>query len=95
MIRRLITTPLLLAALAVGAVYYAYGEVDSCRVLALEEARRARIHLAACLWKAVSRAGTGSSTASNRAARARVISRVPGGSGFRAASKTHSTEHVH
>ncbi len=42
MIRGLITTPLLLAALAVGAVYYAYGEVDPCRVLALEEARRAK-----------------------------------------------------
>lgn len=40
MIRGLITTPLLLAALGFGALYYAYGEVDPCRVLALEEARR-------------------------------------------------------
>jgi hypothetical protein len=42
MIRGLITTPLLLAALGVGAIYYAYGEVDPCRVLALEEARRGK-----------------------------------------------------
>lgn len=42
MIRGLVTTPLLLAALGLGALYYAYGEVDPCRVLALEEARRGK-----------------------------------------------------
>ena len=42
MIRGLITTPLLMAALVAGAIYYAYGEVDPCRVLALEEARLAK-----------------------------------------------------
>ncbi len=40
MIRGLITLPLLLAAFVFGVVYHAYGEVDPCRVLALEEARR-------------------------------------------------------
>lgn len=42
MIRGLITLPILLAALALGGLYKAYGEVDPCRVLALEEARRGK-----------------------------------------------------
>jgi hypothetical protein len=41
-IRGLITLPILLAALALGGLYKAYGEVDPCRVLALEEARRGK-----------------------------------------------------
>ena len=45
MIRGLISFPLFLAALALGALYYAYGEADPCRVLALEEARRGKASL--------------------------------------------------
>lgn len=41
MIRTFIGKPLLLAALLLGGLYYAYGEVDPCRVLAVERARRA------------------------------------------------------
>ncbi len=40
MIRTFIGKPLLLAALLLGGLYYAYGEVDPCRVLAVERARR-------------------------------------------------------
>ncbi|MGD0141597.1 MAG: hypothetical protein ABSC92_00400 [Rhizomicrobium sp.] len=39
--RTLIGTPFLLVVLALGALYAAYGEVDPCRVLAVERARRA------------------------------------------------------
>jgi hypothetical protein len=39
--RNLIVIPLILVALALGAIYAAYGEVDPCRVLAVERARRA------------------------------------------------------
>jgi hypothetical protein len=39
--RNLIVIPLVLVALALGVVYAAYGEVDPCRVLAVERARRA------------------------------------------------------
>jgi hypothetical protein len=41
MIRLLIGIPLLLIVLAAGGIYAAYGEVDPCRVLAVEKARRA------------------------------------------------------
>jgi hypothetical protein len=39
--RTLIGIPVLLVVLALGALYAAYGEVDPCRVLAVERARRA------------------------------------------------------
>lgn len=39
--RNLIVIPLVLAALALGMIYAAYGQVDPCRVLAVERARRA------------------------------------------------------
>jgi hypothetical protein len=39
--RNAIVIPLVLAALALGVVYAAYGQVDPCRVLAVERARRA------------------------------------------------------
>lgn len=39
--RNLIVIPLALAALALGVIYAAYGQVDPCRVLAAERARRA------------------------------------------------------
>jgi hypothetical protein len=39
--RNLIVIPLVLIALALGVIYAAYGEVDPCRVLAVERARRA------------------------------------------------------
>jgi hypothetical protein len=42
LIRGLITLPILVAALAPGGLYRADGEVDPCRVLALEEARRGK-----------------------------------------------------
>jgi len=42
MIRMLIVLPVLLAVLAAGALYAAYGQIDPCRVLAVEEARRAQ-----------------------------------------------------
>jgi hypothetical protein len=38
--RNLIVIPLVLVALALGVVYAAYGQVDPCRVLAVERARR-------------------------------------------------------
>jgi len=41
MIRLLIGVPLVLVLLAAGGIYAAYGEVDPCRVLAVEKARRA------------------------------------------------------
>ena len=39
--RNLIVIPLVLVALALGVIYAAYGQVDPCRVLAVERARRA------------------------------------------------------
>lgn len=42
MIRTLIGLPVLLILLAAGALYAAYGEVEPCRVLAVERARRAQ-----------------------------------------------------
>jgi hypothetical protein len=39
--RNLIVIPLALVALALGTIYAAYGQVDPCRVLAVERARRA------------------------------------------------------
>ena len=39
MIRALVMTPLLLIVLCVGGVYAAYGQVDPCRALAVEQAR--------------------------------------------------------
>jgi hypothetical protein len=39
--RNLIVIPLALIALALGVIYAAYGQVDPCRVLAVERARRA------------------------------------------------------
>jgi hypothetical protein len=41
MIRLLIALPVLLVLLAAGAMYGSYGEVDPCRALAVERARRA------------------------------------------------------
>lgn len=41
MIRLLMSVPLLAIALGLGGIYAAYGEVDPCRVLAVEKARRA------------------------------------------------------
>jgi len=41
MVRWLLLTPLLLIVLGLGGIYAAYGEVDPCRVLAVEKARRA------------------------------------------------------
>ena len=41
MIRTLLSLPVLLALLAAGAMYESYGEVDPCRALAVERARRA------------------------------------------------------
>jgi hypothetical protein len=38
--RTLIGIPLLLIALALGALYASYGQVDPCRALAVERARR-------------------------------------------------------
>jgi hypothetical protein len=39
--RNLIVIPLVLVALALGAIYAAYGQIDPCRALAVERARRA------------------------------------------------------
>ena len=39
--RTLIGIPLLLIAIALGALYASYGQVDPCRALAVERARRA------------------------------------------------------
>ncbi|MBI1328347.1 MAG: hypothetical protein GC166_00435 [Alphaproteobacteria bacterium] len=41
MIRFLIGSPLLVIVLFVSGFYYAYGQVDPCRALAVERARRA------------------------------------------------------
>ena len=41
MLRILIVTPLLIVLLGVGTLYSAYGEIDPCRTLAVERARRA------------------------------------------------------
>lgn len=45
MIRFLIGTPLVLAALILAGLYTAYGEVEPCRALAVERARRTDIPL--------------------------------------------------
>jgi hypothetical protein len=45
MIRFLIGLPLLLVVLVLAGLYTAYGEVEPCRALAVERARRADIHL--------------------------------------------------
>ncbi len=45
MIRLLIGLPLLLIALVLGGLYTAYGEVDPCRALAVERARRVDVPL--------------------------------------------------
>ena len=45
MIRILIGLPLLAAALGLGALYYAYGQIDPCRTLAVERARRAEAQI--------------------------------------------------
>lgn len=42
--RTLIGIPLVLIFVALGALYARYGEVDPCRVLAVERARRAETH---------------------------------------------------
>ena len=39
--RNLIVIPLILIALVLGVSYAAYGQIDPCRVLAVERARRA------------------------------------------------------
>ena len=39
MIARLIAGPLILVALVLGGLYTAYGEVDPCRALAVEQSR--------------------------------------------------------
>jgi hypothetical protein len=41
MIRALIGFPLLLILIAAGALYGSYGEIEPCRALAVERARRA------------------------------------------------------
>jgi hypothetical protein len=41
MIRALIGFPVLLILLAAGALYESYGQIDPCRALAVERARRA------------------------------------------------------
>ena len=43
MIRLLISFPLLLIIAALAVIYASYGEVEPCRVLAVERARRATI----------------------------------------------------
>ena len=45
MIRFLVGTPLILIALVLARLYAAYGQVDPCRVLAVERARRTDIPL--------------------------------------------------
>ncbi len=45
MIRFLIGLPVVLVLLALAGLYTAYGEVEPCRALAVEKARRADIHL--------------------------------------------------
>jgi len=42
MIRALMSLPILLIVLVVGGMYAAYGQVDPCRALAVERARRAQ-----------------------------------------------------
>jgi hypothetical protein len=41
MIRILLSLPVVLVLLAAGAMYESYGQVDPCRALAVERARRA------------------------------------------------------
>ena len=41
MIRLLLSLPVILIVAGIGTIYHAYGEVDPCRVLAVERARRA------------------------------------------------------
>lgn len=45
MIRFLIGLPVVLVLLALAGLYTAYGEVEPCRALAVEKARRSDIHL--------------------------------------------------
>ena len=42
MIRMLLSLPVVLVLLAAGAMYGSYGQVDPCRALAVERARRAQ-----------------------------------------------------
>ena len=42
MIRMLLSLPVVLVLLAAGAMYESYGELDPCRALAVERARRAQ-----------------------------------------------------
>ncbi len=41
--RTLIGVPLVIIAIVLGALYASYGEVDPCRILAVERARRAEV----------------------------------------------------
>lgn len=41
MVRALMSVPLIAIVLLVGGIYFAYGQIDPCRVLAVERARRA------------------------------------------------------
>jgi len=43
---RLLTSLILLALIGAAVLYYAYGAVEPCRVLAVERARRAVSHVA-------------------------------------------------
>jgi len=45
MIRTLLSLPVILIVLVLGGLYIGYGEVEPCRVLAAERARRAAIHV--------------------------------------------------
>ncbi len=53
MIRALIGLPLLIVLLAAAALYAAYGEVDPCRVLAVERSRRAETDIGLHIHKLV------------------------------------------
>lgn len=43
---RLLGTLVLFVVIAAGAMYYAYGEIDPCRALAVERSHRAVSHVA-------------------------------------------------
>lgn len=45
MIRFLLGLPIVLVVLVLAGLYTAYGEVEPCRALAVERARRADVHL--------------------------------------------------
>jgi hypothetical protein len=45
MIRTLLSLPVILIVLVLGGLYIGYGEVEPCRVLAIERARRAAIQV--------------------------------------------------